>query len=97
MKRIVVDLSIVKDLSDLIFTSGYVEDGKGQSIVGYRGNIMSVAITCGNSDSIHFMSTGVSRDVELMALLTDAYHKKGLYIEFSLQGDRDMYAYVYQL
>jgi hypothetical protein len=95
MNRIKVDLDVVKSLSDKIFQSGYVENNNRQAIVGYRRDILSVAVTCGDDNSIHFMSPNVSKDFELMALLSEEYHKRGLYIDFTSQGERDVYARVY--
>jgi hypothetical protein len=96
MNRIEVDLEVVKSLSDKIFTSGYTESNSKQSIVGYRHDILSIAVTCGgDKNSIHFMSPNVSKDFELRALLSEEYHKRGLYIDFTSQGERDVYARVY--
>jgi hypothetical protein len=95
MNQIKVDLEVVKSLSDKIFSSGYTENNSRQAIVGYRRDILSIAVTCGEDNSIHFMSPNVSRDIELRALLSEEYHKRGLYIDFTSQGERDMYARVY--
>lgn len=95
MKQIKVDLEVVKSLSDKIFSSGYTENNNRQAIVGYRRGILSIAVTCSADNSIHFMSPNVSRDFELRALLSEEYHKRGLYIDFSSQGERDVYARVY--
>lgn len=95
MNRIKVDLEVVKSLSDKIFSSGYTENNSRQAIVGYRRDILSIAITCGGDNSIHFMSPNVSKDFELRALLSEEYHKRGLYIDFTSQGERDVYARVY--
>ena len=85
MNQIRVDLRIVKSLSDKIFSSGYTENNNRQAIVGYRHDILSIAVTCGEDNSIHFMSPNVSRDIELRALLSEEYHKRGLYIDFTSQ------------
>ena len=95
MNQIRVDLRVVKSLSDKIFSSGYTENNNKQAIVGYRNDILSIAVTCGDDNSIHFMSPNVSRDIELRALLSEEYHKRGLYIDFTSQGERDVYARVY--
>lgn len=95
MKRIQVDLGVVKSLADKIFSSGYTEHNSRQAIVGYRYDILSIAVTSGDDNSIHFMSPNVSRDFELRALLSEEYHKRGLYIDFTSQGERDVYARVY--
>ena len=95
MNRIKVDLEVVKSLSDKIFSSGYTESNSKQSIVGYRHGILSIAVTCGGDNSIHFMLPSISNDFELRALLSEEYHKRGLYIDFAYQGANDMYARVY--
>ena len=95
MNRIKVDLEVVKSLSDKIFSSGYAENNSRQAIVGFRRDILSIGVTCGDDNSINFMSPNVTRYFELRALLSEEYHKRGLYIDFTSQGEGNVYARVY--
>ena len=95
MKRIKVDLSVVQSISDDIFRSGYVQHDSRASIVGFRSGILSIAVAAGTDDQLCFKQSGIIRDFELRRLLSQAYHEMGLFIDFSFQGEDNMYAYIY--
>ena len=54
------------------------------------------ALPSGDSESIHFVQSNIIRDVELRNILSLAYYERGLYIDYSFQGNNDMYAYIYE-
>ena len=100
MKQIEVDLSVVKSLSDKIFSNGYLENEKN-SILAYRSGRKSTTIDIGiargfyEDNMLCFIECNILHDIELKALLSEEYHKRGLYIDFSFVGDNTMYGKVY--